>query len=61
MPVPGFGRGAAEAEDAQGTPAQSHMSPGTIVYEEKEGVGTSGSSLMAEERNRSLNRFESPK
>ena len=29
------GRGAARAEDAQGTPPQSHISPSTLVYEEK--------------------------
>jgi hypothetical protein len=30
-----FGRGAARAEDAQGTPTQSHISPSILVYEEK--------------------------
>ena len=29
----GGGRGAARAEDAQGTPTQSHISPRTLVYE----------------------------
>ena len=29
------GRGAARAEDAQGTPTQSHISPGILVYEDK--------------------------
>jgi len=29
------GRGAARAEDAQGTPTQSHMSPSILVYEDK--------------------------
>ena len=29
------GRGTARAEDAQGTPTQSHISPGILVYEEK--------------------------
>ena len=28
------GRGAARAEDAQGTPTQSHISPSILVYEE---------------------------
>jgi len=28
-----FGRGAARAEDAQGTPTQSHTSPSILVYE----------------------------
>ena len=28
------GRGAATAEDAQGTPAQSHISPSVLIYEE---------------------------
>jgi len=28
------GRGAARAEDAQGTPTQSHMSPSILVYED---------------------------
>jgi hypothetical protein len=31
----GFGMGAARAEDAQGTPTQSHISPSILVYEEK--------------------------
>jgi len=30
-----FGRGTARAEDAQGTPAQSDVSPSILVYEEK--------------------------
>ena len=29
------GRGAARAEDAQGTPTQSHISPSKLVYEDK--------------------------
>ena len=29
------GRGAARAEDAQGTPTQSHISPSVLVYEAK--------------------------
>jgi len=29
------GRGAARAEDAQGTPTQSHISPSILVYEDK--------------------------
>ena len=29
------GRGTAGAGDAQGTPTQSHISPSTLVYEEK--------------------------
>jgi len=29
-------RGAARAEDAQGTPTQSHISPSILVYDEKE-------------------------
>ena len=33
--IPGiYGRGAARAEDAQGTPTQSHISPSILVYEE---------------------------
>ena len=32
------GRGAARAEDAQGTPTQSHISPSVLVYEEKRRV-----------------------
>jgi len=28
------GRGTARAEDAQGTPAQSHVSPSILVYED---------------------------
>ena len=28
------GRGAARAEDAQGTPTQSHISPSKLVYED---------------------------
>ena len=35
-----YGRGAARAEDAQGTPIQSHISPSTLVYEETR-VGSS--------------------
>ena len=31
-----IGRGATRAEDAQGTPTQSHISPSILVYEEKE-------------------------
>jgi len=30
----GAGRGTARAEDAQGTPTQSHISPSILVYEE---------------------------
>ena len=30
------GRGAARAEDAQGTPTQSHTSPSILVYEDKD-------------------------
>ena len=29
-----YGRGAARAEDAQGTPTQSHVSPSILVYED---------------------------
>jgi len=29
------GRGAARADDAQGTPTQSHISPSILVYEDK--------------------------
>ena len=29
------GKGAARAEDAQGTPTQSHISPAILVYEDK--------------------------
>ena len=29
------GRGTARAEDAQGTPTQSHISPSILVYEEE--------------------------
>ena len=31
----GCGRGAARAEDAQGTPTQSHVPPSILVYEDK--------------------------
>jgi len=38
------GRGAARAEDAQGTPTQSHISPSILVYEDYKGRrGTSAS------------------
>ena len=41
-----FGRGTVRAEDAQGTPTQSHISPSILVYEEKtfadEGVPSAG-------------------
>ena len=30
----GSGRGTARAEDAQGTPTQSHISPSILVYED---------------------------
>jgi len=30
-----LGRGAARAEDARGTPTQSHISPSILVYEER--------------------------
>ena len=32
------GRGAARAEDAQGTPTQSHISPSILVYEDGRGL-----------------------
>ena len=32
------GRGAARAEDAQGTPTQSHISPSILVYEDKKSL-----------------------
>ena len=31
----GFGRGTTRAEDAQGTPTRSHISPSLLVYEEQ--------------------------
>ena len=31
----GSGRGAARAEDAEGTPTQSHISPSILVYEDE--------------------------
>jgi len=31
----GHGRGTTRAEDAQGTPTQSHISPSILLYEEK--------------------------
>ena len=34
------GRGIARAEDAHGTPTQSHLSPSVLVYEEEYGRGT---------------------
>ena len=33
------GRGTARAEDAQGTPTQSHISPSVLVYEENHPLG----------------------
>ena len=33
--VPSSGRGTARAEDAQGTPTQSHISPSILVYEDE--------------------------
>ena len=30
----GVGKGAARAEDARGTPTQSHISPSVLVYED---------------------------
>jgi len=35
MLVIDFGRGAARAEDAQGTSTQSHISPSKLLYENK--------------------------
>jgi len=32
------GRGTARAEDAQGTPTQSHISPSILVYEDKKAL-----------------------
>jgi len=32
------GRGTTRAEDAQGTPTQSHISPSILVYEDKKGL-----------------------
>jgi len=36
------GRGAVRAEDAQGTPTQSHISPSILVYEEKTSAANAG-------------------
>jgi len=35
----GSGRGTTRAEDAQGTPTQSHISPSILVYEDRLGGG----------------------
>ena len=40
------GRGAARAEDAQGTPTQSHISPSILLYEEQCRLHTGCSSLL---------------
>ena len=40
------GRGAAKAEDTQGTPTQSHISPSILVYEEKQAVDPSQAELQ---------------
>jgi len=37
--INGFGRVAARAEDAQGTPTQSHISPSILSYEDKTSQG----------------------
>ena len=44
------GRGAARAEDAQGTPTQSHMSPSILVYEDKIPRHVSRCCLLARKR-----------
>jgi len=51
------GRGTARAEDAQGTPTQSHISPSILVYEDKgdEGHARSGPSLCDEPTPETLN------
>jgi len=36
------GRGFTRAEDAQGTPTRSHISPSILVYEEKRGTDSGG-------------------
>ena len=43
---PSTGRGAARAEDAQGTPTQSHMSPSILVYEYKLNSSREGSTAQ---------------
>ena len=42
------GRGAARAEDSQGTPTQSHISPSKLVYEDKDLCTKNGSKLRPE-------------
>ena len=37
--------GTLRAEDAQGTPTQSHISPSILVYEEKQSEQTTGGGL----------------
>ena len=43
-----FGRGAARAEDAQGTPTQSHISPSILVYEENPAMSTCESTRVTQ-------------
>jgi len=45
------GRGTTKAEDAQGTPTQSHISPSILVYEDKLALlGTLSESALPSER-----------
>ena len=43
-------RGTARAEDAQGTPTQSHISPSIPLYEESQDTPTLGMSKLAKDR-----------
>ena len=65
IPTRCSGRGAARAENAQGTPIQSHISPRILVYEDKRarevhsGGLAAGSSIRGFiSQNVSINKFE---
>jgi len=57
---PWCGRGAARAEDAQGTSTQSHISPSILVYEDKSQPTTSEGIETPQHSRCYSNHFESP-
>jgi len=50
------GRGATRAEDAQGTPTPSHLSPSILVYEDKSPATLSSCSILARKRKEGFKR-----
>ena len=45
------GRGTTKAEDSQGTPTQSHISPSILVYEDKSSSAAPGKASLGEALN----------